>query len=158
MVTSIKINIITKKKKKKSCLNHLTSGCVSLRGAWVLTVAPLPKPTLPMGLQRCVSIPPLQAVSLGRLPGRVYPAQRLARDAGRGRKWPEPRGEGRALGLSLMYFCQQHSHPVGPTHPLYSSTSTTQQREFQFSLDFHVSASRKIAILGFVTELSSLND
>lgn len=81
------------------------------------------------------------------------PSQRQAQDG----KWTEPCREVRALGF-LKCRWQRHSHSAGPTHPLYSSKSTTQQRKFQFSLDFHVSASRKIAILGCVTELLSFND
>ena len=80
----------------------------------------------------------------------MCPAQCLAK-RGQGRRG----GLGRTAGEEpedppTMCQGQQHSHSAGPTHPLYSSKATTQQRKFQFSLDFHVPASRKIATMGFV--------
>lgn len=44
----------------------------------------------------------------------------------------------------------------GPHSPLNSSKSTTRQRKFQFSPDFHVSTPRVIVIVDFVAGLLSL--
>lgn len=79
--------------------------------------------------------------------------------------WPEAgRGEEagwapkRALGFPTDVLVPAVQPLCGPHSAFILSQSATQQRKFQFSLAFHVSASRKIAIVGFVAELSTLDD
>lgn len=140
-------------------MNHLKLGCPSLKVPQAPTVRLLLWPPLRTGLQLAVCPSPrsrLGACCRGGWHGvpSTAPGRRQAGEKRRA----GPRRGGRALGFPTDVLVPAVQPLCGPHSPFILSQSATQQRKFQFSLDFHVSASRKIAIVGFVAELSTLDD
>lgn len=144
-------------------MNHLKLGCPSLKVPQAPTVRLLLWPPLRTGLQLAVCPSPRSRLGacwggVGRGAGRGVPSTAPGqRQAGEKRR-AGPRRGGRALGFPTDVLVPAVQPLCGPHSPFILSQSLTQQRKFQFSLAFHVSASRKIAIVGFVAELSALDD